>query len=173
MASLASTFFYHCLAISLLVAYSTAYDIGNDVESQNRAGAEGPSDDGVGVSSTGMIVLCTIVGVVVVIGVSSAALFFVAKRRQWAMRETLRRSARHVVDAVKTPLTPKFSRSQLRQPPSQSSLNPMVKKTTTDERVKNCGRDDDLEKNAVVTEVEASAGAKPRTWGSMFAFGRK
>ncbi|KAI9039993.1 uncharacterized protein KD926_008684 [Aspergillus affinis] len=172
MPSLASAFFHCCLAMSFLVAYSTAHDIGNDVESQNRAGAEGPSDDGVGVTSTGMIILCTIVGVVVVIGISSAALFFIAKRRQWAMRETLRRSARHVVDAVKTPLTPKFSRSQLRLPPSQSSLNPILKRTATNERIKNNTEDNDLEKNAVVTEIEASAGGKPRTWGSMFAFGR-
>ncbi|PLB55300.1 hypothetical protein P170DRAFT_37576 [Aspergillus steynii IBT 23096] len=172
MSSPTPAFYYRCLLISLF-AYSAAQDIGDDVESQNRAGAEGPSDDGVGVSSTGMIILCTIVGVVAVIGISSAALFFVAKRRQWAMRETLRRSARHVVDAVKTPLTPKFSRSQLRQPPSQSSLNP--KRTATDQTIKNKRGDDDLEKNAVVTEIEASGNndSKPRTWGSMFAFGRK
>lgn len=67
MLSSSFPFYYRCLATSLLIAYSTAQDIGNDVESQNRAGAEGP-DDGIGISSTGMIVLCTIVGVVAVIG---------------------------------------------------------------------------------------------------------
>lgn len=55
----------YCALFSLFLAHSAAQDY-TDV--QNEAGASGPSSDSVGVSSKGMIVLCTIVGVVVVIG---------------------------------------------------------------------------------------------------------
>lgn len=56
------------LALCTLVVQSMAQDYPQTAEEQNKAGAEGPSSEGVGMSSTGMIVLCTIVGVVVVIG---------------------------------------------------------------------------------------------------------
>jgi hypothetical protein len=55
----------YCAVFSLFLARSAAQDY-TDV--QNEAGASGPSSDSVGVSSKGMIALCTIVGVVVVIG---------------------------------------------------------------------------------------------------------
>jgi hypothetical protein len=55
----------YCAVFSLFLAHSAAQDY-TDV--QNEAGASGPSSDSVGISSKGMIVLCTIVGVVVVIG---------------------------------------------------------------------------------------------------------
>lgn len=59
------TILYYCAVFSLFLARSAAQDY-TDV--QNEAGASGPSSDSVGVSSKGMIALCTIVGVVVVIG---------------------------------------------------------------------------------------------------------
>lgn len=54
---------------ALLSQTATAQSIADEVEAQNNAGAEGPSSESsVGVSSEGMIILCTIVGVVVFIG---------------------------------------------------------------------------------------------------------
>lgn len=43
--------------------------------------------------------------------VASSILYVIAKRRQWAVRETIRRSARRMADAIKSPLTPRFPRS--------------------------------------------------------------
>lgn len=43
--------------------------------------------------------------------VASSILYVFAKRRQWAVRETIRRSARRMADALKSPLTPRFPRS--------------------------------------------------------------
>ncbi|KAH1440099.1 hypothetical protein KXW42_003592 [Aspergillus fumigatus] len=160
----------YCALFSLFLAHSAAQDY-TDV--QNEAGASGPSSDSVGVSSKGMIVLCTIVGVVVVIGLSSTALFFVAKKRQWAMRETIRRSARQVVQAIKTPLTPRFPKvpEQLGRTQTKEDW-----KETMDQGL------NDLEKgfktsNSSNFSVGVTAGEraqvnekKTRGWGSCFAF---
>ncbi|KAL5358464.1 hypothetical protein BJX96DRAFT_173462 [Aspergillus floccosus] len=152
------------LALCTLVVQSMAQDYPQTVEEQNQAGAEGPSSEGVGMSSTGMIVLCTIVGVVVVIGISSAVLFVVAKKRQWAMREAIRRSARHVTQAIKTPLTPRFPRSQVA--PKREAQH------RTNEEYK-AHKLRDLEKNSLVTEIESTRKeSKPKSWGSYFSFGR-
>ncbi|PKX95443.1 uncharacterized protein P174DRAFT_440020 [Aspergillus novofumigatus IBT 16806] len=163
---------YYCAVFTLFLARSAAQDY-TDV--QNEAGASGPSSDSVGVSSKGMIALCTIVGVVVVIGLSSTALFFVAKKRQWAMRETIRRSARQVVQAIKTPLTPRFPKvpEQLRRTQTKEDQN-----ETRSQRL------NDLEKgfktsNSSNCSVQITAGKqsqgnekKTRGWGSRFAFNR-
>lgn len=187
------TTLYYGLLLGTLAARSAAQDYPDTVEKQNEAGAEGPSSEGVGMTSTGMIVLCTIVGVVVVVGgefslssievsvancsylVSSAALFIVAKKRQWAMREAIRRSARQVGQAIKTPLTPRFPRSQTAPKTPQSATRPQ----TREERYKaykayKARKETDLEKNALVTEKEPAAekNSKSRTWGSYFSFGR-
>jgi hypothetical protein len=56
------------------------------------------------------IAISVVASLVVILGVASAVLFFRAKKRQWTVREELRRSARRVTRAVKavaTPRTPK------------------------------------------------------------------
>ncbi|KAI9367924.1 hypothetical protein BJX61DRAFT_261642 [Aspergillus egyptiacus] len=163
------TYLYSTLVLSILAAQSNAqyaYDP-NDIEAVNAAGAAGPSSSG-GMSSGGMIALCVIVGLVVIIGFSSAALFYIAKKRQWAMREALRRSAKSVVRAVKTPLTPRFPRNQRPFPPKQGNadgeaLRAKAKRTQTD-----------VEKDAVITTDGASkdSESKPRGWSSYFSFNR-
>ncbi|RHZ53403.1 hypothetical protein CDV55_101274 [Aspergillus turcosus] len=144
-----------------------------------------------------MIALYTIVGVVVVIGclfpfpipmlpplhvlmcphraVSSTALFFVAKKREWTMRETIRRSARHVVQAIKTPLTPRFPKvpEQLRRTQTKEDkkearshrLNDMEKGFKTSDSTK-C--------SVQITAGERAEGneKKARGWGSRFALDR-
>ncbi|RHZ46565.1 uncharacterized protein CDV56_104168 [Aspergillus thermomutatus] len=107
--------------------------------------------------------------------VSSTALFFVAKKRQWAMRETIRRSARQVAQAIKTPLTSRFPKvpEQLRRTQTKED-----KKETRNQRL------NDLEKgfktsnssnrSVLVTAGEPAQGdeKKTRGWGSFFAFDR-
>ncbi|EED23376.1 conserved hypothetical protein [Talaromyces stipitatus ATCC 10500] len=58
-----------------------------------------------------IIVLSVVAGTVVVLSVASSIMYVIAKRRQWAVRETIRRSARRMADAIKSPLTPRFPKS--------------------------------------------------------------
>ncbi|KAL5338856.1 hypothetical protein BJX70DRAFT_398239 [Aspergillus crustosus] len=169
------------IVLSLFIAHTAAqygYDDPNDIEAQNAAGAAGPGSGG-GMSSGGMIALCVIVGVVVIIGFSSAALFYVAKKRQWAMREALRRSAKSVVRAVKTPLTPRFPRNQ--RPAVGDSSRDRNRERTRDRtsdrealRAKAYRKQPDVEKAPIIS---ADDGLKPeetkaRGWSSYFSFNR-
>jgi hypothetical protein len=106
------------------------------------AGAAGQNTGSVNLSKGATIAISVVVSVVVLLGgefsdsrpcpspavanfaystVTMAVLFFTAKKRQWTMKETLRRSAKKVgtaVKAVTTPLTPKkmtFSPIETRQ----------------------------------------------------------
>ncbi|KAL4964610.1 uncharacterized protein BDV14DRAFT_200664 [Aspergillus stella-maris] len=164
-------YLYSALVAATFVAQTTAQgEIDpDDIEALNAAGASGKSGGG-GMSNGGMIALCVIVGVVVVVGFTSAALFYVAKKRQWAMREKLRRSAKQVARAIKTPLTPRFPRSQ--RPPTAGRDRrerdrelPMTKprQKPTDE-----------EKAAIITSDDASktSKTKARGWSSYFSFNR-
>ncbi|CAH0052868.1 unnamed protein product [Clonostachys solani] len=68
------------------------------------AGAAGSSSSSGPVLSTGgMIAIIVVIVIVAILGATMATLFFIAKRREWTMKETLRRSARR----VKTALTPR------------------------------------------------------------------
>ncbi|KAL4816580.1 hypothetical protein BDW67DRAFT_45102 [Aspergillus spinulosporus] len=165
------TYLYSSLLVSILVAQSAAqgeYDP-NDIEALNEAGAAGNSGGG-GMSTGGMIALCVIVGVVVIIGFSSAALFYIAKKRQWAMREALRRSAKQVVRAVKTPLTPRFPRSQ-RPLALDDNLDAGGRNAR---RMKPARKPTDVEKDGVITtsETSKSSETKSRGWSSYFSFNR-
>ncbi|KAM3458033.1 hypothetical protein MY3296_000683 [Beauveria thailandica] len=76
------------------------------VDSGTEAGAAGDSSkNSITLSTGGMIAIIIVVVVVVIIGVSTASLFFIAKKREWKVRERLRRSARKVA----TVLTPRRS----------------------------------------------------------------
>ncbi|KAL3467374.1 hypothetical protein BJX64DRAFT_248518 [Aspergillus heterothallicus] len=165
-----ATYFLSSLLASTLVVQVAAqfgYDDPNDVESMNAAGAAGPSSGG-GMSTGGMIALCVIVGVVVIIGFSSAVLFYLAKKHQWQMREKIRRSARQVGQALKTPLTPRFPRSQ-KPNPRDRDREPREAARAKPQRLLT-----DVEKDAVVTSDEASkhSDTKPRGWSSYFSFNR-
>lgn len=52
-----------------------------------------------------MIAIIIVVSIVAFCGIGSSVLFYVAKKREWKIRETIRRSARKVVTA----LTPRRS----------------------------------------------------------------
>ncbi|PKY03018.1 hypothetical protein P168DRAFT_345512 [Aspergillus campestris IBT 28561] len=155
---------------ALLSQSTTAQTIAEEIEAQNDAGAEGPSSESsVGVSSEGMIILCTIVGVVVLIGVSSAALFVVAKRRQWAMRETITRSARQVTQAIKTPLTPRFPRMKPQGRDDGGGARGGGMRGIAKQQTK------DVEKGSVSDEDVKKKGddrRESRGWGSRFSFNR-
>ncbi|KFH46358.1 hypothetical protein ACRE_027720 [Hapsidospora chrysogenum ATCC 11550] len=73
------------------------------VESGTEGGALGGSGSAVSMSTGGLVAIVVVVVVVAILGIVTGTLFFVAKKREWTMKETLRRSARK----VKTALTPR------------------------------------------------------------------
>jgi len=76
----------------------------------SAAGASGSSSGSMELSRGGLIAVIIVVVVVALVGIASTVLFFVAKKREWTMRETLRRSARKVVTAL-TPRRSEFPKS--------------------------------------------------------------
>ncbi|KAK4166510.1 hypothetical protein QBC43DRAFT_206453 [Cladorrhinum sp. PSN259] len=84
---------------------------GNDFEHDDgsSAGASGTSN-GISISKGALIAIIVVVVVVAIAGITSSVLFFVAKKREWTIKETIRRSARKVVTAL-TPRRSEFPRS--------------------------------------------------------------
>ncbi|KAI1662305.1 hypothetical protein F4813DRAFT_104690 [Daldinia decipiens] len=76
----------------------------------DSAGAAGSSPGVVQISHGAIIAIIVVVAVVCVLGISTAVLFYLAKKREWKVRESIRRSARKVVTAL-TPRRSEFPRS--------------------------------------------------------------
>ncbi|ERF74562.1 hypothetical protein EPUS_00692 [Endocarpon pusillum Z07020] len=83
-----------------------------DTENPETAGASGSSQTAISLSTGDQIAIGVVVGLVALIGMGSAILFYIAKKRQWEVRASLRRSARRVTTAFKarTPVKANFSR---------------------------------------------------------------
>ncbi|KEY64003.1 hypothetical protein S40285_04818 [Stachybotrys chlorohalonatus IBT 40285] len=82
---------------------STAPGVGTGTE----AGASGDSYSAVSISTGGLVAIIVIVVAVAILGASTATLFYIAKKREWTVKETIRRSARKVVTAL-TPRRTEF-----------------------------------------------------------------
>ncbi|EME89382.1 uncharacterized protein MYCFIDRAFT_181527 [Pseudocercospora fijiensis CIRAD86] len=67
---------------------------GNTVDTD--AGASGSQSGGFTLSRGGLIAICIIVAIVALFGIVTLSLFIVAKRRQWTMRQTLKRASRRL-----------------------------------------------------------------------------
>ncbi|KAK4134928.1 hypothetical protein BT67DRAFT_347338, partial [Trichocladium antarcticum] len=76
----------------------------------SSAGAAGTSNSGLILSRGALIAIIVVVVGVALVGIATSVLFFVAKKREWTVKETLRRSARKVV-TVLTPRRSEFPRS--------------------------------------------------------------
>ncbi|KAI0155197.1 hypothetical protein GGR57DRAFT_91871 [Xylariaceae sp. FL1272] len=74
------------------------------------AGASGSSPGGVQLSQSALIAIIVVVAGVAILGISTAVLFYLAKKREWKVRETIRRSARRVATAL-TPRRSEFPKS--------------------------------------------------------------
>ncbi|KAJ9634753.1 uncharacterized protein PV06_07053 [Exophiala oligosperma] len=75
-----------------------------------NAGAQGSDTGSVKLSVGATVAIAVVVSLVVILGGTTAILFFLAKKRQWKIKEGLRKSATKVKSAVKavtTPMTPK------------------------------------------------------------------
>jgi hypothetical protein len=83
---------------------TTAPGVSTGVE----GGASGESSySTMSIPIAGLVAIIVVVVAVAVLGASTAVLFYVAKKREWTVKETLRRSARKVVTAL-TPRRTEF-----------------------------------------------------------------
>ncbi|ROT36268.1 hypothetical protein SODALDRAFT_335344 [Sodiomyces alkalinus F11] len=73
----------------------------------SEAGASGSSPGAVNLSEDAIIAIIVVVSVFAVLGIGMAVLFYVAKKREWKIRENIRKSARKVVIAM-TPRRSEF-----------------------------------------------------------------
>ncbi|KAK1771808.1 hypothetical protein QBC33DRAFT_565954 [Phialemonium atrogriseum] len=92
------------------LATESSYPGEQDPLTGSDAGASGHSTGGFAISRGAMVAIIVVVCVVGVIGICSSILFFVAKKREWKVRERIRKSARKVVTAL-TPRRSEFPRS--------------------------------------------------------------
>ncbi|KAJ4263869.1 hypothetical protein NW762_005906 [Fusarium torreyae] len=132
-------------------------DSAPSANSGTEAGAAGDSSgNSVSISQGGMIAIIVVVVAVSLIGISTASLFFIAKRREWTMRETIRKSARKVVTAL-TPRRTEFP-SSVKDGPGPSLRN----RTRIDDDVPPTPRirPEDLEKGL----AQAKAKRKEKKW---------
>ncbi|KAK0382751.1 hypothetical protein NLU13_9847 [Sarocladium strictum] len=85
------------------------------------AGASGDSSaNSVDLSTGGLVAIIVVVVAVVILGVTTAALFWIAKQREWTIKETIRRSAKKVATAL-TPRRSEFP-AHLKDTDSTASL---------------------------------------------------
>ncbi|KAM0561092.1 hypothetical protein ACHAPJ_003593 [Fusarium lateritium] len=132
-------------------------DSAPSANSGTEAGAAGDSSgNSVSISQGGMIAIIVVVVAVSLIGISTASLFFIAKRREWTMRETIRKSARKVVTAL-TPRRTEFP-SSVKDGPGLS----LRSRTRIDDDVPPTPRirSEDLEKGL----AQAKAKRKEKKW---------
>ncbi|KAL7951784.1 hypothetical protein V8C42DRAFT_305216 [Trichoderma barbatum] len=125
----------------------------------NEAGASGDSSANSITLSTGALVAIVIVVVVVIlIGISTATLFFIAKKREWTIKETIRRSTKKVATAL-TPRRSEFPRSVKGSTRSNRRGRTKIDEVPPTPRI----RPEDLEKGMARSDsksIEAKAGGK-------------
>ncbi|KLU88643.1 hypothetical protein MAPG_07628 [Magnaporthiopsis poae ATCC 64411] len=89
---------------------ATEASVPDDTLKGDAAGASGSAKGALEISQGGMIAIIVIVSVVAVLGIASSVLFYLAKKREWKVRETIRKSAKRVVTAL-TPRRSEFPKS--------------------------------------------------------------
>ncbi|KAF5511664.1 hypothetical protein CGCS363_v002288 [Colletotrichum siamense] len=124
----------------------------------NDAGAAGDSPGAVGLSSQAMIAIIVVVSIVGALGIGMAVLFYIAKKREWKIRETMRKSARKVVTAL-TPRRTEFPKSvkESNSPPRSHRGRARLDDVPPTPRL----RPEDLEKGLVQAEKKR----KLMRWG--------
>ncbi|KAM0281670.1 hypothetical protein ACHAQH_003401 [Verticillium albo-atrum] len=86
----------------------TAEDLGAaDHGVDSEAGASGDSPGAINISEEALVAIIVVVSIIAALGIGMAVLFYVAKKREWKIRDNLRRSARKVVTAL-TPRRTEF-----------------------------------------------------------------
>ncbi|ROW03408.1 hypothetical protein VSDG_01438 [Cytospora chrysosperma] len=91
-------------------AAGTVNSDGNGTPDNDAGAAGGSSSNSFNISTGGLIAIVLVVVVVALLGIGTATLFYIAKKREWKVREALRKSAKKVVTAL-TPRRSEFPRS--------------------------------------------------------------
>jgi len=128
---------------------------GPNSDAGTESGASGESQGGNGISKGGLIAIIVVVVVVSVIGISTAVLFYLTKKKEWKIRESLRKSARRVVTAL-TPRRSEFPK-ELKDPEPRSKSRRNADNVPPTPRIS----PDDIEKGLELAEAKR----KQRRWG--------
>ncbi|OJJ78106.1 hypothetical protein ASPBRDRAFT_50895 [Aspergillus brasiliensis CBS 101740] len=147
------------LVLIVLSSPAVAQSVLNSVDSQDGDGESDSYSATRSVSSKGMIILCTIVAVVLVVGVLfTAVLITVTKRRSKTPKAPFL-SDETVTEATERPL---------------SGNTPTERDRSTPKNLKHDESQPDVEKDAGVNHdrPHRNAWMKQRGWGSYFSFGR-
>ncbi|PYH29265.1 uncharacterized protein BO87DRAFT_345045 [Aspergillus neoniger CBS 115656] len=147
------------LVLSVLSSPAVAQGILNSVDSQDGDGESESSSTTQNVSSKGMIILCTIVALVLVIGVLFTVVFITVKKRSSKTPKTS-----SLPDEAATEITER----------SLSGNTPTERDGSRSDTLKHEEIQPDIEKNAGVdpSRPHRNTWMKQRGWGSYFSFGR-
>ncbi|KAI0601147.1 hypothetical protein F4775DRAFT_480963 [Biscogniauxia sp. FL1348] len=125
----------------------------------DAAGASGSSPGAVQISHNAIIAIIIVVAVVSVLGISMAVLFYLAKKREWKVRENIRRSARKVVTAL-TPRRSEFPRSAKESSSRTSRGRVRLDDIPPTPRL----RPEDIEKGLAKSEVQQNPEGRTKKW---------
>ncbi|PYH75120.1 uncharacterized protein BO88DRAFT_421425 [Aspergillus vadensis CBS 113365] len=147
------------VVLSVLSSPAVAQGVLNSVDSQDGDGKTESSSTTPSVSSKGMIILCTIVALVLVIGVLFTAVFITVKKRSLKTPKTASLPGEAVTEATERSL---------------SGNTPTERDGARSKTLKHEEIQPDIEKNAGVEQSRPhkNAWTKQRGWGSYFSFGR-
>ncbi|RAL06848.1 uncharacterized protein BO97DRAFT_447288 [Aspergillus homomorphus CBS 101889] len=148
---------YLAPVVAALIAQAFAQSVLENVDGEQKNDGSEPKS----ISSKGMIILCTIVALVIIIGISFTTIFIVFKKRRWQTREALSSTDR---------VTPDLERaSTVKTPTSQLQR---VDIPTSPEAFSGSRTQHDLERSGEFEKPDTSElTAAPRGWGSFFSFG--
>jgi hypothetical protein len=105
-----------------------------------------------------LIAIIVVVSVVAVLGVTTGVLFYLAKKREWKIRENIRRSARKVVSAL-TPRRSEFPRS-VKESGRSSRGRVRLDDVPPTPRL----RPEDIEKGLAQSEVRIGSAGRGKKW---------
>ncbi|CAK45987.1 hypothetical protein M747DRAFT_119420 [Aspergillus niger ATCC 13496] len=147
------------LVLIVLSSPAVAQGVLNSVDSQDGDGESESYSTTRSVSSKGMIILCTIVALVLVIGVLFTVVFITVKKRSSKTSKTPFSQNEAVIEATERPL---------------SGNTPTERDASRSKTSNHAGIQPDIEKNAGVDQgrPHRNAWMKQRGWGSYFSFGR-
>ncbi|RAH43817.1 uncharacterized protein BO95DRAFT_199392 [Aspergillus brunneoviolaceus CBS 621.78] len=145
--------------IAALIAQTFAQSVLDAVDGEQKNNSTSTSETK-SVSSKGMIILCTIVALVIVVGISFTTIFIVFKKRRWQMREALYSTER---------VTPDIERASIAKTPS-SQLDRVG--TRADAETRSASRAHHAAAGQVEKPDASGPAATHRGWGSFFSFGR-
>ncbi|KAF2745364.1 hypothetical protein M011DRAFT_372019, partial [Sporormia fimetaria CBS 119925] len=106
---------------------SPGYNGGEDTPMDpDDAGAEGATKGAFSISKGGLAAIIAVAVVVAVAGIVSAVLFWLAKKRQWDVRQSIRRASRRITGRAVEPSKRQNRRTGVRldSPPPRKNLRP-------------------------------------------------